>query len=274
MNQSGEKDYVLGTHDAEIERLGLQHQVWRPSVFDFWQRARIGRGATVIDAGAGPGFATFDLADIVGREGRVISIERSQRFLSTLKGEAAHRGLTQVEPIEGDLLEIEWPKAAADFIWCRWVLAFVEDPLKVLKRMAGALKPGGALLLLEYSDYGGWRMAPDLAELDRFRDLVVKTWRASGGEPEIAMEMPRLLPQAGLALEDARAVQFAIRPSDFMWQWPLAFVETNTRHQAELGELSAQEAEAIRKAFAARSADPTALMLTPSVLQIVARKPR
>ena len=23
-------DYVLGTHDAELHRLGLQHSVWRP----------------------------------------------------------------------------------------------------------------------------------------------------------------------------------------------------------------------------------------------------
>ncbi len=25
-------DYVLGTHDAEIARLGLQHRVWRESM--------------------------------------------------------------------------------------------------------------------------------------------------------------------------------------------------------------------------------------------------
>ncbi|MGI8619054.1 MAG: hypothetical protein ACR2L6_08180 [Gemmatimonadaceae bacterium] len=25
-----DKDYILGTHDEEIERLGLQHRVWRP----------------------------------------------------------------------------------------------------------------------------------------------------------------------------------------------------------------------------------------------------
>ena len=25
-----ERDYVLGTHDDEIYRLGFQHRVWRP----------------------------------------------------------------------------------------------------------------------------------------------------------------------------------------------------------------------------------------------------
>src|SRR6266571_4712358 len=34
-----ERDYVLGTHDEEISRLGLQHRVWRPVVLECW-RAR------------------------------------------------------------------------------------------------------------------------------------------------------------------------------------------------------------------------------------------
>jgi hypothetical protein len=29
-SMSHERDYVLGTHDAEIARLGLQHRIWRP----------------------------------------------------------------------------------------------------------------------------------------------------------------------------------------------------------------------------------------------------
>ena len=38
-----ETDYVLGTHDEEIARLGIQHQVWRPYMLDAWSRAGITR---------------------------------------------------------------------------------------------------------------------------------------------------------------------------------------------------------------------------------------
>ena len=124
MSQS-DKDYVLGTHDAEIDRLGLQHQVWRRAALSLWERAGISRGSTVIDAGAGPGFASLDLGEIVGKEGRVIALERSERFLNRLKEEAARRGLSQIQAVEGDLLGDVWPQGLADFIWCRWVLAFV-----------------------------------------------------------------------------------------------------------------------------------------------------
>src|SRR5690606_12052613 len=67
-----ERTYFLGTHDEELERLGLQHRVWRPTVLECWRRAGIGPGSKVLDVGAGPGFAAADLADIVGPTGRVV----------------------------------------------------------------------------------------------------------------------------------------------------------------------------------------------------------
>src|SRR5438094_769444 len=36
-----DRDYVLGTHDEELARLGLQHRVWLPVVVDCWQLARV-----------------------------------------------------------------------------------------------------------------------------------------------------------------------------------------------------------------------------------------
>ena len=92
-----ERDYVLGTHDDEIYRLGFQHRVWRPRALDAWARARIGDGCKVIDFGAGPGFATMDLAEMVGPNGQVHALERSRRFLDTLEAQAKARGFTQVK---------------------------------------------------------------------------------------------------------------------------------------------------------------------------------
>jgi len=76
-----EKDYVLGTHDEELLRLGLQHRVWRPVVLDCWQRAGITTGKCILDLGAGPGYAALDLAEIVGPSGEVVALERSDKLL-------------------------------------------------------------------------------------------------------------------------------------------------------------------------------------------------
>jgi hypothetical protein len=63
---SSARDYVLGTHQAEIDRLGLQHQVWRPHMLDAWSRAGMTRGSKVIDFGAGPGYALLPLMTDIG----------------------------------------------------------------------------------------------------------------------------------------------------------------------------------------------------------------
>lgn len=61
-----EGDYVLGTDEGEIERLGLQHRVWRERMLGAFRRAGIAPGMRVVDVGAGPGYASLDLAGIVG----------------------------------------------------------------------------------------------------------------------------------------------------------------------------------------------------------------
>src|SRR3954471_3621912 len=72
MSAARETDYVLGTHDDEVARLGLQHRVWRSVVTDCWMRVGITHGWRVIDVGSGPGYATADLAEIVGPTGTVL----------------------------------------------------------------------------------------------------------------------------------------------------------------------------------------------------------
>ncbi|HEX7518582.1 MAG TPA: class I SAM-dependent methyltransferase [Chthoniobacterales bacterium] len=115
-----ERDYVLGTHDEELTRLGLQHRVWRPVVLDCWQRAGITIGKRVLDVGAGPGYAAVDLAEIVAPTGEVTALERSHNFVSAMKETCRARSLTNVNILELDLMTDDLPKGNYDFSSCRW----------------------------------------------------------------------------------------------------------------------------------------------------------
>ena len=77
-----ETPYLLGTHTEELERLRFQHTLWRPIAQAAWQRACLQKGQSVLDLGAGPGFAAADLADVVGAEGRVLGLERSEAYVA------------------------------------------------------------------------------------------------------------------------------------------------------------------------------------------------
>lgn len=267
-----ERDYVLGTHDDEIARLALQHRVWRSRVLDAWQRAGFNAGQTLLDVGAGPGHATVDLAGIVGPGGRVLAIDRSRRFLDALEDTRLRHGLANVTTCELDLDEAALPAVAADGAWCRWVFAFVKRPKDLLARIATALRPGAALVIHEYFDYRTWRLAPRLPELEEFVAVVMESWRAAGGEPDIGLDLPGWLDPLGFDLKSLRPLVDVVPPAHFVWQWPSSFIAVGLRRLVDLGRLGAERAGAIAAAVSAREEDPCSLMITPAVLEIVARK--
>lgn len=265
-----DRDYVLGTQDEELARLGLQHRVWRPFVLDAWRRGGLTVGMTALDVGAGPGFATTDLAEIVGAEGRVLAVERSRRFLDGLAAHAERLGLPRIEAREQDAVEQGYGESVADFAWCRWLLCFVADPRRVVRHIAAALKPGGRAIFHEYCDYGAWRFMPPDPDHERFRDLVMQSWRDSGGDPDVGARLPGWLEAEGLEVVEARPIAWAVRPSDFAWQWPASFMASGGRRLAELGYLEAEEAERLATLLDRQSADRW--MMTPVVLEIIARR--
>jgi ubiquinone/menaquinone biosynthesis C-methylase UbiE len=133
-----ETDYVLGTHDEEIARLGIQHQVWRPHMLDAWARAGMTRGSRVVDFGAGPGYAACDAAEIVGSRGQVTTIERSPHSLEFAVQEIKRRKLSWINIVESDLMADGLNFTGFDFAWCRWVASFVSSPQLLIRRIAAS----------------------------------------------------------------------------------------------------------------------------------------
>jgi SAM-dependent methyltransferase len=269
-----ERSYFLGTHDEELERLGVQHEAWRPTVLDCWRRAGIGRGSRVLDVGAGPGFAAADLAEIVGPSGRVVAVERSARFVEAGRAMLAGRGYANVEYHELDLMTDPLPAGGMDASWCRWVACFVASPALLLDKIAAVIRPGGVAIFHEYVAYDTLRLLPDGPRLAEFVRQVEHGWREAGGEPNIAPAVVRLLQERGFAIRDAIPRVFCVRPGDAIWRWPATFIDIHLRHQLEQGRIDARWAEAVRAEFADAGRQAATLLVTPMVLEIVAEKRR
>ena len=267
-----DKDYVLGTHDEEIDRLGLQHRVWRPTVLECWRRAGLGFGHRVIDVGAGPGFATVDLAEFVGPQGEVLAVERSNRFLEVAARACAVRGLSNVSFRSMDLMNESLGVAGFDAAWCRWVACFVPSAATLVGRIVDALHPGGIAIFHEYLDYATWQYAPRRPALESFVQAVMASWRAAGGEPDIARDLPTLLPAAGLRIREVRPHVFSATPRDYLWRWPASFIEINLVRLRDLGRVSADWVETVRREFQEAQDDPRTLVTTPLVLEVVAER--
>ncbi len=263
-------DYILGTRDAEIARLALQHRAWRDRVLALWARAGFTRGHTILDIGSGPGFASLDLAELVGQEGKVIAVDQSGRFLDALANACQERGVKNIDAHEVDLDGSPLPHVALDGAWCRWVLAFLRRPRQVIEQLAMALRPGGVFAVHEYFDYATWRTAPRSPELEEFVRAVMESWRASGGEPDVGLELPGWLLASGFELRHVRPIVEMAPATDPMWVWLRTFFEVGRERLCELGILTPDRAETLWQRFLALEATPGSLVITPGVLEIVA----
>jgi len=270
--REGERDYVLGTHDEEIQRLGLQHRVWRTRATSAWRRAGFTVGQTLLDVGCGPGYGTLDLAEIVGPSGRVTGVDRSRRFLDVAGARAKLRDLSNVDLVEMDLDEGALPSIEADGAWARWVLAFVRRPRDLVGRIHAALKPGATLVLHEYVHYETWRLAPRCREHEAFVQMVIESWRENGGEPDVGLDLPRWLSEQGFEVQAMRTFADVVGPKDYSWQWPMAFIGSGLRRFVTLGKLSRERAAEMERTIVTASEQPNTWWVLPAVVEILARR--
>lgn len=271
-NSGTEGDYLLGTHDAELERLGLQHRVWRPFVLDCWRRAGIMAGSRVLDVGAGPGFATLDLAETVGPAGHVVALERSSRYVEAGRKAAAGRSLSNVAIHELDLMTGEIPGEQFDAAWCRWVAAFVSSPQMLVEKLTCALRHGGVAIFHEYLAYETYQLVPRSQFFGEFVAHVTRTWRESGGEPNVAPALVQLLAANGFTIRETTPRVFCARPSEDMWNWGASFVRVHLERMRDMGGVDLAWIDAVRLEFDMAESRLESRLVTPLVLEIVAER--
>jgi ubiquinone/menaquinone biosynthesis C-methylase UbiE len=272
---SGEREYVLGTGGDELERLGLQHRLWSDAAHEAWKRAGVAPGLSVLDIGCGPGYAAFDLAQIVQGSGRVVGVDESKPFVAHVREQGAARRLAQLDARVGDVQQLGavlGPDERFDLAYARWVLCFVPDPGAVIRGAAAALKPGGRLVLHDYFNYESMTAAPRRESFTRTVAATARSWRAPGGDPDVMARVPRLVREHGLELVHLQVHQRIARPGESMWHWVATWWRTFTPKLVKLGELSAEDERRFHRDFDAMTAE-TDFVVLPTVFEIIARKP-
>ena len=273
--RAGEREkceYVLGTHDEELRRLGFQHQVWIAATATAWERARFGRGQLLLDVGCGPGYATLDLARLVGERGHVTAVDVSERFLSHLETQLRARSITNVTTLSQDVEDLKLPSRHFDGAYARWVLCFVKNPAAVLRGVARALKSGGRFVIQDYYQYEAAWIAPEHPVFRKVFQAVDKSWRQRGGNPNIGSVLPELLLRNGFEIVEVTPLLRLGRSSDLIWQWPDTFFPIYLGTLIEMKLLSQADATLFLREWKKRSRSPGAFFSTPPMIEIIAVK--
>ncbi len=273
MNSTEADDYVLGTHDAELLRLGLQHRLWSAQTFAFWERAGIGPGKTILDLGCGPGYTSLDLAGLVAPGGRVVAVDAAERFIDYLRQRQVALGLNNIESHVMDAQKLEIGPASVDIVYSRWVLCFVPAPELVVEGIATALRPGGVLAVQEYANYATQTLAPENQAFQRVVTAIITSWRQRGGDPDIGLRLPAMMMKQGLQLESIQPLHRIARAGSPLWMWPTAFLRSFVPTLVASGFLSEADRQAFEEEWSACSNDATAFYWAPPVMEIIARKP-
>jgi ubiquinone/menaquinone biosynthesis C-methylase UbiE len=106
----------------------------------------------VVEPGCGMGYFTLDLARIVGPAGRVVAIDLQLEMVDRLRRRAAHAGLEraiETRLARPDRLGIDDLAGRVDFVLAFYVVHEMERPDAFYAEVAAALKPGGAVLVVE-----------------------------------------------------------------------------------------------------------------------------
>lgn len=107
------------------------------------QYARIQKGDTVVDLGSGAGNDCFIAREETGESGHVFGIDFAPQMLAKARANAARRGFTNIEFLEGDIENMPLPDETADVVVSNCVLNLLPRKDRIFKEIYRVLKSGG-----------------------------------------------------------------------------------------------------------------------------------
>ncbi len=125
------------------------HRIWKHFTI---QLAGVRRGQRVLDLAGGTGDLAARFASIVGPQGEVVLADINDSMLKVGRENLTNRGVVgNVEYVQANAECLPFPDNHFDCITIAFGLRNVTDKEAALRSMYRVLKPGGRLLVLEFS---------------------------------------------------------------------------------------------------------------------------
>lgn len=267
-----EKEYVLGSSDMEIARLAFQHEVWSDVTGGLWRTAGISYGDSVADLGCGPGFATLELARLVGPEGRVAAVDASERFVALVASRIDSLGLKNISVSKGDVTALNLEPGTFDFVFSRWLYCFLREPEKAAREAHRILRPGGKLIVIDYLNYLASKIFPGSEVLNSIFPAYLKTVNEHYGSYNIGGELPSMLSEIGFKIVSLEPIVRIARPGENTWRWVELFNELSVPALVENGIWTEEQKEQFESEWAAAKQNPGTFFFSPPMIGIVAER--
>ncbi|MDX1756833.1 MAG: bifunctional demethylmenaquinone methyltransferase/2-methoxy-6-polyprenyl-1,4-benzoquinol methylase UbiE [Marinobacter sp.] len=141
---------VAGKYDLmnDLMSMGI-HRLWKRFTIEL---SGVRPGHRVLDIAGGTGDLTMKFSDLVGTEGQVVLADINASMLQVGRSRLIDRGYAgNIEYVQADAERLPFPDNHFNAVSIAFGLRNVTDKDQALRDMTRVLKPGGKLMVLEFS---------------------------------------------------------------------------------------------------------------------------
>jgi SAM-dependent methyltransferase len=137
-------------------------------------------GMSVADIGAGTGLFTREFARAVGASGKVYAVDIAAAFVDNTVRTAREQGLNNVVGVVNTQDDTRLPSASIDLAFVCDTYHHLEQPRAMLTSIRRALRPGGALIVIDFEREEGKSSGWVLGHVRAGREQVIREIEAAG----------------------------------------------------------------------------------------------
>jgi demethylmenaquinone methyltransferase/2-methoxy-6-polyprenyl-1,4-benzoquinol methylase len=148
--------YVAQVFDSVASRYDLMNDLMSLGIHRLWKSftvelAHVKPGQWVLDVAGGTGDLAIKFADLVGEEGKVVLADINGAMLTRGRERLLNKGVV-VDYAQVNAEQLPFADNSFDVVTIAFGLRNVTDKQAALSSMLRVLKPGGRLLILEFSE--------------------------------------------------------------------------------------------------------------------------
>lgn len=212
-------------------------------------------GMTVVDSGCGPGTLTRKLAKWLGKESKILGIDRDNIFIDYAKNKALEQGFTNIEYLNGDIMKIPLESDRVDACTSHTVIEHVPNHEFLLEQKR-ICKSGGMVSVMSARPDKAITSLPSLTPLmsEREKELwepINQAWVKKDQEKGVGSfasepsQFPLIFEQAGfIDIEvDAISLPVVIDNSSNTFEEKLLMVEYERQQALDCLEVGLNQLE-------------------------------